>query len=125
MGGYTQALENQIFSGSQKLKAQLLVASQTLVSACGLYTLAKTVAGVITITLPIPAAADEGNVIVFVNAQAQANVISTAGLLLSVGVSKDTITFTAGLIGEFVRLMVVGGKYVVMDLVTTGGGTLA
>jgi hypothetical protein len=68
---------------------------------------------------------DDGKYITFINNQAQVNIISAVGLLLAVGVSKDTITFTAGLVGEFVRLMAMNGKYIVMDIVTTGGGTLA
>lgn len=130
-GGYEQAIQNQVFSGAQQMAPVLLNASQSLPSPVGVYKLAKTVAGVITITLPAPVAGgpevngDDGKVIVFINAQAQVNIISAVGLLLAVGVSKDTITFTAGLIGEFVRLMAFNGKYIVMDTVLTGGGTLA
>lgn len=131
MGGSTQALVNQVLSGKNQQDPILLNASQSLPSPVGVYKLAKTVAGVITITLPAPIAGsqasggDDGKFATFINAQAQVNIISAVGLLLSVGVSKDTITFTAGLVGEFVRLMAFNGKYIVMDIVTTGGGTLA
>jgi hypothetical protein len=122
-GGYTQALELQTLSGSNQWKPVTLVASQTLANPVGLYYLAKTVAGVITIVLPNPiAGVDDGKLVTIVNNQTQVNIVT--GAFLSVGVAKTTITFTAGLVGEFVRLMAVGATWVVLDIVTTGGGTL-
>lgn len=132
MGGYTQAIQNQVFAGPQQPNIINLVASQTLPSPCGTYALAKTVAGVITITIPAPiagpqsAGGDDGKISIFINNQAQVNILSfTGATLLSVGVAKTTCTFTAGLVGEFIRVMSMGLFYIAMDIVTTGGGTLA
>lgn len=131
MGAGTQALINQVLVGAAQKDPQLINANTTMGCPVGTLKLAKTVAGVITLTLTAPVAGaqsaggDDGKEITIINAQAQVNIISAVGLLLAVGVSKDTITFTAGLVGEFVRLVAFGGKYIVMDTVLTGGGTLA
>jgi hypothetical protein len=132
-GGFNQAALLQALSGLQAFPVIPVVTTPiTIPSPCGLYALAKTVAGVITVTVPAPvvgppsAQGDDGKQIIWYNNQTQANIVShTGATLLSVGVAKTTITFTAALVGEFCRVMSFNGFYVALDIVTTGGGTLA
>ena len=132
-GGYGQAHLLQTFSGLQAFPVTAVIATPiTIQSPWGLYALAKTVAGVITVTVPAPivgppsAQGDDGKQAIWYNNQTQANIVShTGATLLSVGVAKTTITFTAALVGEFARVMSFNGLYVCLDIVTTGGGTLA
>ena len=125
---YGQALLNQRISGWQSFPVTPVVTTPiTIPSPLGLYSIAKTVAGVITITVPAAiAVTDDGKQQIWFNNQTQANIVSFTGAnLLSVGVAKTTITFTAALVGEFARTMSIGGAYICLDIVTTGGGTLA
>jgi hypothetical protein len=132
-GGYDQARLLQMTSGQIPAFGVIPVVTTpiTIQSPCGLYALAKTVAGVITVTVGTPvigppsAQGDDGKQVIWYNNQTQVNVINhTASNLLSVGVAKTTITFTAGLVGEFVRTFSFNGFFVALDIVTTGGGTL-
>ena len=124
MGGYQNALNQQTAASKVQTTPVTLVATQTLAVEAGMYLLAKTVAGVITITLADPVSgADDGKEVIFVNNQTQVNVLS--GSFLSVGVAKTTATFTAGLVGEFIRLKASAGKWLVLDIVTTGGATMS
>jgi hypothetical protein len=132
-GGYEQAIQNQLYSGSPVFPVIPVVTTPiSIQSPMGLYAIAKTVAGVITITVPAAVAGspsaggDDGKHQIWFNNQTQANIVSFTGAnLLSVGVAKTTITFTAALVGEFARTMSIGGAYICLDIVTTGGGTLA
>jgi hypothetical protein len=132
-GGYMQALENQVLGGNMAFPVIPVVSTPiTIQSPVGLYSIAKTVAGVITITVPAAisgapkAGGDDGKLQIWYNNQTQANIVSFTGAnLLSVGVAKTTITFTAALVGEFCRTMSINGTYICLDIVTTGGGTLA
>lgn len=124
MGGYTQALNAQTTQPTVKNAPVTLVASQTLVVTNGMYLLAKIVAGIITIAIADPiSGVDDGREVIFINNQTQVNIIT--GSFLSVGVAKTTATFTAGLVGEFIRLKASQGKWVVLDIVTTGGVTMS
>lgn len=132
-GGYDQARLLQMSSGLQAFPVTPVVTTPiTIQSPQGMYAIAKTVAGVITVTVPAPivgapsAGGDDGKQIIWYNNQTQANIVShTGATLLSVGAAKTTITFTAALVGEFARVMSFNGFYVCLDIVTTGGGTLA
>lgn len=132
-GGFGQARLLQMTSGFQAFPVIPVVTTPiTIPSPLGLYSIAKTVAGVVTITVPAGIAGaplvqgDDGKQQIWFNNQTQANIVSFTGAnLLSVGVAKTTITFTAALVGEFARTMSVGGVYICLDIVTTGGGTLA
>ena len=133
-GGYDQARLLQLNSGEVPAFAVIPVVTTpiTIASPCGLYAIAKTVAGVITITVPAPivgapsAQGGDGKQQIWYNNQTQANIVTfTGATLLSVGVAKTTCTFTAALVGEFCRTMSFNGFYVALDIVTTGGGTLA
>lgn len=132
-GGYDQARLLQMVSGPQGFPVIPVVTTPiTIPSPLGLYALAKTVAGVITVTVPASIAGapsaqgDDGKQQIWFNNQTQANIVSfTGATLLSVGVAKTTITFTAALVGEFCRTMSFNGQYIALDIVTTGGGTLA
>jgi hypothetical protein len=131
-GGFNQAALLQMVSGPQAFPNTPVVTTPiTIPSPLGLYSLAKTVAGVITVTVTTPiigppsAQGDDGKMVIWLNNQAQVNIVNhTASNLLSVGVAKTTITFTAGLVGEFCRTMSFNGFYIALDIVTTGGGTL-
>jgi hypothetical protein len=132
-GGYAQARLLELLPNNLAFQVIPVISTPiTIQSPMGLYAIAKTVAGVITITVPAaiagaPAAqGDDGKQQIWFNNQTQANIVSFTGAnLFSVGVGKTTITFTAGLVGEFARTMSFNGTYICMDLVTTGGGTLA
>lgn len=134
-GGYDQARLAQQYAGLGGLcfpVIPVVTTPITIQSPLGLYSIAKTVAGVITITVPAgvsgapSAQGDDGKQQIWFNNQTQANIVSFTGAnLLSVGVAKTTITFTAALVGEFARTMSIGGVYICLDIVTTGGGTLA
>jgi hypothetical protein len=132
-GGYDQARLLQMSGGFRGLPVVPVVTTPiTIPSPNAFYALAKTVAGVITVTVPVPivgavsAGGDDGKESIFYNNQTQANIVSfTGATLLSVGVAKTTATFTAALVGEFIRVLSFNGLYVALDIVTTGGGTLA
>ena len=132
-GGYEQAKLLQLTAGNAAFPVIPVVATPvTIASPMGLYAIAKTVAGVITVTVPAAivgapkAGGDDGKQQIWFNNQTQANIVSFTGAnLLSVGVAKTTITFTAALVGEFCRTMSFNGAYICLDIVTTGGGTLA
>lgn len=132
-GGYDQARLLQMGAGLVAFPVIPVVSTPiTIASPYGFYALAKTVAGVITVTVPAPIVGppstqgDDGKQIIWYNNQTQANIVShTGATLLSVGVAKTTITFTAALVGEFCRTMSFNGFYVCLDILTTGGGTLA
>lgn len=134
-GGYDQARLAQQYAGLGGLAFPVIpvvTTPITIPSPLGLYALAKTVAGVITATVPAAIAGpptaqgDDAKQQIWFNNQTQANIVSFTGAnLLSVGVAKTTITFTAALVGEFARTMSFNGAYICLDIVTTGGGTLA
>lgn len=132
-GGYDQARLLQMQAGFRGLPIIPVVTTPiSIPSPNAFYALAKTVAGVITATMPAPiagaasAGGDDGKEAIFYNNQTQANILTfTGATLLSVGVAKTTVTFTAALVGEFIRILSFNGLYVAMDLVTTGGGTLS
>lgn len=127
-GGYDQARLLQMAAGLQQVPLILVTTTPiTIPSPVGIYSIAKLVAGVVTITVPAAiTGVDDGKQQIWYNAQTQANIVSFTGAnLLSVGVAKTTITFTAALVGEFARTMSIGTAYICLDIVTTGGGTLA
>ena len=127
-GGYEQARLLQMAAGFRGLPVVPVVTTPiTIPSPNAFYALAKTVAGVITVTVPAPiVGVDDGKESIFFNNQTQANIVSfTGATLLSVGVAKTTATFTAALVGEFIRVLSFNGLYIALDIVTTGGATLA
>lgn len=82
---------------------------------CGIATLAKLVAGVITMTLANPTATtDDYKVLTIVNAQAQANVIGIAGSGFgNGGANYVKCTFT-GALGDSLQLMAYQGYWYVI-----------
>lgn len=127
-GGYEQARLLQMASGFRGLPVIPVVTTPiTIPSPNAFYALAKTVAGVITVTVPAPiVGVDDAKESIFFNNQTQANIVTfTGATLLSVGVAKTTATFTAALVGEFIRVLSFNGFYIALDIVTTGGATLA
>jgi len=99
---------------------QALVADGAITVKNGVCTIAKTVAGVVAATLADPTATtDDYKVLTIINAQAQANTVTSATSFGGGGASYDIATFGAA-IGGVLRLMAYQGKwYVIGDFGVT------
>lgn len=90
------------------------VAAGAITNKNGIVTLAKTVAGVIAMTLGDPTAVtDDYKVLRIINAQAQANTVTSATSFGGGGTSFDVATFDAA-IGGTLSLMAYNGKWYVI-----------
>ena len=91
------------------------VAAGAISNKNGVVTLAKTSAGVIAMTLADPTATtDDYKVLHIINAQAQANTVTSATSFGGGGASFDVATFDAA-IGGTLNLMAYQGKWYVMS----------
>jgi len=98
------------------------VAAGAITEKHGAVTLAKTVAGVMAMTLADPTATtDDFKVLHILNAQAQANTVTSATSFGGGGGGKDVATFGAA-IGNTLTVMAYQGKWYVIG---TYGVTLA
>lgn len=94
--------------------AQALVANGAITVKNGVCTIAKTSAGVVAATLDDPVATtDDFKVLMIINAQTQANTVTSASSFGGGGASYDVITFT-NVLGANVRLLAYQGKWYVI-----------
>lgn len=118
MGGYTQALVQQVNTGANA--PQVLTVSQAMPDPEGF--IAVSGAAAITITVPAPTAEQDGQMAIFYTDTAFAHIISfTGATLLSVGVAKTTST-SGALVGSFLQVVARAGKWAV---VSSAGQTFA
>jgi hypothetical protein len=94
--------------------AQLLVANGAINIKNGVCKIAKTVAGVVAATLADPTTGtDDYKRLIIINAQAQANTVTSASSFGGGGTSYDVATFGAA-IGGTLELMAFEGKWYVL-----------
>jgi len=94
--------------------SQLLVADGAITIKSGVARIAKTVAGVVAATLADPTATtDDYKILMIVNAQTQANTVTSASSFGGGGGSYDVATFT-NVVGATITLMAYQGKWYVI-----------
>lgn len=104
----------------KKETAQALVADGAITVKNGVCTIAKTVAGVVAATLADPVATtDDYKTLLIINAQTQANTVTSASSFGGGGGGYDVVTFT-NVVGATLELMAYQGKWYI-----TGGSAYA
>jgi len=94
--------------------SQLVVADGAITIKSGVARIAKTVAGVVAATLADPTATtDDYKILMIVNAQTQANTVTSATSFGGGGGSYDVATFT-NVVGATLTLMAYQGKWYVI-----------
>lgn len=107
------SLGNVLESVYPQETTQAIVANGAITIKNGVVTLAKTVAGVLSVTIADPVAADNFKILRILNLQAQANVITSASSFGGGGTSFDVATFSAA-IGGTLTLMAFDLKWYVV-----------